>query len=256
MNEANDNGVYYTSLYKYGNEFLLNALWEGEIKLANALDLNDPFEFFPYPEFSNEDERDKYEDMFSKSFQKRSSENYYILSLSRLENNNRMWAQYGNNHKGVMIEFCFPEEGCCLSVFDKNNPVYFRDVDTTGNSRYTIDFHEFMNEKDDVNLTEIVVPCFFKKSPDWKEEKEVRLVLPETFFRDKDFKVYSRLRILNGRLTRFLPFNHAWVKSVTVGYKSDPSIYYDLLKIKKFRQASWNIYKLERDSKTFSLISK
>ena len=110
-----------------------------------------------------------------------------IICLSEDGNNDVMWAHYGENHTGCMLEFGHIKEKD--TPFQMARKIKYKDKITTLGS--AIDFLLF-DEKEKL-LKETVDAIFFTKTENWAYEKEWR-VMTQRPNEDKyysDFEFYS-----------------------------------------------------------------
>jgi len=88
----------------------------------------------------------------------------------------RMWTQYGDNHKGVCIEF--DKKNLIRKVRDTFKPVYFNNV-TYRNKSVLIDYDNNKTYTDDY-IKEFLIKyrkeLFFTKHNDWSGEREYRFL--------------------------------------------------------------------------------
>lgn len=160
-------------LYKYmstnaGKEFFNIP----SLRLTPAFCLNDPFELsIPSSVLNNISKKGGNPDE-ANNFMKL----HGIVSLTESYSNLLMWSHYAGDHSGVVVEFDF-ESKSPLSLFNSYEPppssdVLFGHVDyNKKRSRFNLPSRSLRN---------VMKPYYFKKSNDWKYEKEYRFVLPLT----------------------------------------------------------------------------
>lgn len=86
------------------SEFALKAIEDGEIKVSQFNELNDPFELLPM-KLTNP----LYQET-QKKFKDWTSEQYGLICFSRKWHNPLLWSHYGDKHKGVALEFQLDDE--------------------------------------------------------------------------------------------------------------------------------------------------
>lgn len=88
----------------------------------------------------------------------------------------RMWTQYGNNHKGICIEF--DKRKLIRKIQDSFKPVYFDKV-TYRNDSNLIDYDNKKTYSDEY-IKELLIKhrkeLFFTKHRDWSGEREYRIL--------------------------------------------------------------------------------
>lgn len=211
-----------TSIYKYTKyreDFFDNFL----LKLSRFGEFNDPFEMV-MGNYLNSVPKDEYSKIMSLSNTLNDGASYIdaafdaqcgvrasvgVLCFASKEDNLLMWAHYANNHEGICIEFdrradffngkfkdapsrifgtlskdCYPNIGVLKQVkYDIERPTY-------------IEPHELEHDTE----------SWFVKSPEWRYEKEWRLLLP----------IDHALRV-EGSDFFFYPVESNIIKSVIVG---------------------------------------
>jgi len=227
------------SLFIYGTEGLLNALWDCRLKLASPTEFNDPYEMLPATGDITEFNR-----ALSQSFQRATFGSYYFLCLSESKNNVRMWAQYGGNHTGLMIEFdmdtgSFAELKRTDSYIEVDYSHEERHVPEGGVSKVT--------HKDIIEMSR-------RKGSDWAHEREVRMMFTETLF--ESCPNWSDERIFGGKVTRFLKIDHAWIRSVTIGRRARPDLFHSIRRARLKNKAEWKVYVTKLCHRTFQLRSE
>jgi len=86
------------------------------------------------------------------------SEKTRILSLSKRWDNVSMWAKYADNHTGYCLEFAN------TGIFEKALEVEYGDI--------------FELDVTSVNAAKEAFPLFVRKTLDWRNEEEIRIVAP------------------------------------------------------------------------------
>lgn len=92
-----------TTLHYYGGHSLIHALLNEEMIATSASGFDDPFEFCAA--IIDDDGTGKLGSSLQevKTGQEASDSLYYAICFSRKANDIRMWAQYGENHRGIML---------------------------------------------------------------------------------------------------------------------------------------------------------
>lgn len=203
-------------LYKYVNSDRVDILINAKIRFTQPYIWNDPFELQPYykdhipknadrkflellkminnsqfsieaiEEYKKESERITKEDVYSFI-----NKNLIGLSLTEDKDNLLMWAHYASQHSGFILEFdteneFFQNKGRFLFKvgYDINRP----DVDTLKFAESIINIIKLLKQKQ--NPTDDKDSRFspiFRKSEEWKYEKEWRLIttVDEAFNHDE-----------------------------------------------------------------------
>ena len=151
-NEKMPNQLYQYTKTKYAKDLLCNKL----MYLRNIKDLNDPFEgdLLADLEKLNLEGWDEYKRTFK------------IACFSERNDINPMWAHYGDNHKGICIEYNFNDNE---NFKDQCMPINY--VKNTNNNTV---IEKFQNGSFVKNR--LIWEVFSKKSEDWRYEKEWRLI--------------------------------------------------------------------------------
>ena len=159
--------VYHFLNEQYG----LDALRHQRLKLAEIMELNDPFEFLSV-EFSDKDVREAF-----KGVKLRLAEKYGLLCFSKNWSNTVQWAHYADNHKGLCLGFDFLDNKLMKVSYAKerlDRPVTSEDINI-----------DLMNK------------VLSTKYSDWEYEKEHRVFVSKEiksnglYFSDfsEDFKL-------------------------------------------------------------------
>lgn len=200
-------------------------------------------------EFAVELKRDLYEGTIRNRFA------VFCLSKSKKPNNLLMWSHYADNHKGVAIEFDFPQEILSKSIGEKIHPICYK---------------KKRPEKYLYNLT--LKDWFTYKAKEWKYENEQRLILSL-----KNIEDYKHLSFKNpNELLLKLPITPSSIKSITFGcnyhsyyshpddrtheqekrYMNDKRTLLSILQSEKFQQGYAHVqyYSAKKDKANYSLI--
>ncbi len=144
-------------LYQYTKaKYAKGLLCDNLMYLRKIEDLNDPFEgdLLDDLEKLNLEDWDEYKRTFK------------IACFSERNNINPMWAHYGDNHKGICIEYNFNDN---KNLKDQCMPINY--VNNTNNNTV---IEKFQNGSFVKNR--LIWEVFSKKSEDWEYEKEWRLI--------------------------------------------------------------------------------
>ena len=186
-------GLFYFCNYKG-----INILKNLEIKLSLPMELNDPFEFYPYDE---NDSTDHFE-----IYQKAGYGLVYYLSMCSDYKNPRVWSNYADNHNGFMIEFDTDSEP--FNKFKSNGKMF--DIDYETNERVHV---SLLNEDQNSYFCELAK----RKGSDWKEEKEVRFFLASCWIQEMGLSI--RDTIINNKIIFLMKISKESILSVTYGYR-------------------------------------
>lgn len=166
------------------SEFLIKSLEEETIGLTSPASFNDPFDC-PIIELLNNDEkvsgliRQAYSDCLKIAcFSSNTKLPYYNFEKQELIQeekqkgsmpeycNELMWAHYADSHKGVCIEYHFPNSLTQLAENKDGVMCYFKDV-----SYSSEDLHRYSSQAS-ISLYD----AFFLKGEQWMYENELRLL--------------------------------------------------------------------------------
>lgn len=143
-----------------------------------------------------------------------------MLCLSRSENNQLMWAHYADYHKGICLEFDFPNDFCNKVIWSdevifaqKNFGLFFHCGDVNyENQRKTIIFSDGLTENDYP-----VYDALLSKPNCWKYEEEYRILLC--------YPVNSECRFAAGidMHKYYFTYPKEWLTGVTLGMRLSES---------------------------------
>lgn len=220
------------SVYKYrdDNEWTYKGIKDGELYLSPASKLNDEFELMPYVDLTcfsqiksidfNAIKFDEYddvrkrilenlkqvgtldtEDFFTvfKQFLEVLKNEYGITSLSENGESPIMWGHYGDEGRGILIEYDLNDLEEAM-VGD----LLYRDVDY-GDEKFDMSDTFLATLSGEINdtaptsdtLVKLLEYCFIKSS-DWQYEKEIRIVSQK--LRGKTFKLKPKSITLGGNM--------------------------------------------------------
>jgi hypothetical protein len=222
-------------LYYYADEHGIEVLWNNEIKLSCPCDFNDPFEFHPAPFEAQENDNSKLLECLD--IHQASADQIYILCMSKRKDNLRMWAQYAQNHEGMVLCLNFDMgilkelkgRGALVSVtYDK--------ID-----RHRIDTKKPTNE----DFRQLVT----RKGSDWSEEEEMRIWM----FADETKRIPGNYKMHERRISYFMGLPSECIKDVILGCRSSMNLYRAVMKIKEEKNAKWTISHVKFDPAKFKL---
>ncbi len=99
-----------------------------------------------------------------------SQKGLFVSCFSELKNSILMWSHYGDNHKGICLEYDF--------LNSKNDEIFFKSIFPVVYSRELLDLTKYHTvEMKEFNNLIVVLAAIFK-SQDWFYEKEWRTVFP------------------------------------------------------------------------------
>lgn len=215
--------------------------------MTSAVDFDDPFEFLPRVLSGDGGERlgSVAEDV--ETVQEASTGIFYALCLSRKPNDVRMWAQYGDNHKGLMLTVDFTAS---IKTKEWLNLAWVLDVDyQTLNDRHEVrwrdDGRPYLSEDEIKSL-------FTIKGTDWRDQQETRVVVPASHITQSPEN--GRFRILSDRLRAFIKVPQECITKVTLGYKSPATLLASVEKLKELKGANWIISKVDRHPSKFEFV--
>ena len=172
-------------LYHFLNkQYGLDDLYHQRLKLAEIMELNDPFEFLSV-EFSNKEVR--------KAFKKLKlclAEKYGLLCFSENWTNTVQWAHYADNHKGLCLGF---------DLLD-NKLIKVSYVDGRLGRPIT---------NEDINI-DLIYKVLSTKHSDWKHEEERRIFVSKEvksngFYFDNFSKALELKEIIIGARSEITP---------------------------------------------------
>lgn len=228
---------------------MLHALNDEEFVVTSSVDFDDPFEFLPrvLPDDGTSKLGSQVADV--ETVQEASVGIFYALCLSQKPNDIRMWAQYGDNHKGLMLTVDFT---ACQKTQEWLDGKWVLDVD-----------YPVSNERQDVhwkpcgkpNLpSEQIKALFTVKGYDWIEQKETRLLVPDSYL--KASSENGRFKIISDRMRALIKIPQECITKVTLGYRSSPSLLASVEKLKEVKEAKWGISIVERHASKFEFTEK
>ncbi len=178
----------------------LNILLSHQLRLGSLEKMNDPLEFEDHHGqplmYQGERSEEEYEEMVcdyeGAVSEKERSVRFASFSMDRYPccNNfskgwarSRMWAQYADNHKGVCLVF---DKTNLIKAFESSfkNDVcrtYCKEIDYTNNLQLLGDTLSLPCKS---LLTEDKIDFLFRKSADFRDEQEFRLLLINSTLRD------------------------------------------------------------------------
>lgn len=211
-------------LYRNINEYTIKSLVYKGVYKSNSEQFNDPFDPY-FKRYKN----DRFSFLYKKLCETK------ISCLTQTPENMLMWSHYGDNHKGICLEYEIDKE-----KLEKNKEVSLKEIKYEGlkvNSEITLSDSEmiFINGEgkkeqskrkiiENINTPEI----FIRKNGEWKYEKEYRLI----YFDKNDKEEY---------------FKDIKLKSVTFGLhttESDKDFIRELLK-DKYKDENIEYYQIE-----------
>ena len=172
---------FYCGLYdEYGNNHNIDSINEGYIWMSSPKKFNDPFDcalnfdnnilLIEYIKENNvyigDADKQKYINSLNDSDSKLREESF-VACFSEYKNvfSSQMWAKYANNHKGFCVEYNFYK--IMKTAIERNTynifPVFYCDKP---------DIPLFIENN---NNFIYAFPAFFRKSLEWKSEKEWRI---------------------------------------------------------------------------------
>lgn len=225
-------------LYKYLDRYGLDAIANLELKVTPPDEFNDPFEFCPVFEKSVE-ENAAYRAYLTALLRRNGQdptnapEKFWVrqlnfarqliqkdaakaaaaagLRISCFSASAKLitqWSHYADEHRGLVLEI----ETSHLKKKDGRKIWWWRKIDYLVRKPQPI-FQAFIqdNNGDGRLLTEVIANMAAEKSPQWKDEREWRLVLKST-------RVTHR--ISNGQLLCFFPIEKTAIRRVILGIKA------------------------------------
>lgn len=218
------------------------------LRFSKPTDFNDPFECLPsldafcfqpdqVPSHYHQRAR-RWLRTTAKRLQQDIEENWFVTSLTKTDRNVRMWAQYGDDHKGIKIAFDLASSG-----LKEQKEKWMQSVRYIATKR--IDLSRLVKEPP-LNPEEkgrLLHQIATRKGRDWQHEEEVRW-----FLRDDDRQAGPHAppfekKMLGEKMHAFVRLPHACIKRVTVGYLSPRSLLQSVLKIREKQRASWEVAK-------------
>jgi len=185
--------------YKYRSiESAIEILKTNKLYFPNAIKLMDKFELHHsyFDLNSTPDLRDKYIERICKKssneFSPMSDDDYYEMQLSTIEgfrntigifssatspDNNFLWQEYGDNHKGVCLGFKFPEN-MVSNFFNLGLPFFVNYTDTPLQIKYI--------DEGNAEMTQDFAYWLCTKQKSYDKEAEIR-ILDENYCGPKIF---------------------------------------------------------------------
>lgn len=250
------------SLFKYSifrDEFFDNLL----LRVSDRDSLNDPFEFLPSESlqksllgFSLPNGNDYIDNLLYSRFG--------IISFTETRDNLLMWSHYGDQHKGVAIEYDINHDFFKKSFISTQNP--FEGVISRVLYR-----KERFYELSDKKIPQLEL--FFHKSDEWEYEKEHRLLLSldqakyvlinkdsvesnnDDFidYNEHQFQIVSNPLIYREKAMFFYQPPIEAIKSVTFGCKCSPKNIEKAMTKLISKSNSISFYKAEINNKDYKL---
>jgi hypothetical protein len=238
-------------LYHYGGQGLIDALWSEELLVTSASSFDDPFEFLV--KTSANDGTDKLGSVpdDAKVVQQASDDVFYALCLSRKPNDIRMWAQYGDNHRGLMLTIDLHAHQILQNFLDNELVL---DVNYPENNERCDPPWGESGEKD-FSPTKIK-EWFTTKGRDWEHQEETRLLVSAAAFEDKSETRVGKIRPFQNRLRAFLNFPHQCITKITLGSRSSRELLLSVEKINRLKNANWTISKVGFHPTKFAFIEE
>jgi len=176
----------------FSNERINDFFYKNKIRFTPPSEFNDPLEFKPTlkgNKIHNKYKfRDRYfpskADMLSSGIIAHLSDNYGVLSLTKVPDSYYMWSMYANGHKGFFVVF---KDNFNLQPSLRDGEIYYpiKKVNYTNNYYLNIEVNhidqDFANNFLQTNHEKI---CFTKLKR-WFDEKEYRIVRPLKNLNDK-----------------------------------------------------------------------
>lgn len=164
-----------SKLYKYKayDKYSLDGLKKNKIWYSNPKEFNDIFDTYirleqlrkeiQYEEFKSDDN--------NKNLNKVLNSNTIILSLTKNEKSNLMWAHYAGYHKGFCLEFDFLKEESYYEDYNSIIGENCRAIEVKYDKPYLI------TKLDLIDSNKAPIRVFCNKSEEWHYEKEYRLIM-------------------------------------------------------------------------------
>ena len=156
----------------------------------------------------------------AESWQRLCAKNSFVACLSEAEHNVRMWAQYAENHQGLMLELDFTQ-GAWRQLRDRRR---LQQVHYGSGKRLDIPKLVAAGGLTGPHVRQLAT----HKGIDWQHEREWRLFLsreddcaPDRHSRPSSGKL-AHLDFLNLSIKAFLPIEDACIRKVVLGYRSRP----------------------------------
>lgn len=226
--------IFQYTRVKHAKTIILDDL----MYLREVKDLNDPFEgdlLYDLEEAYNNPKRNPNLDkkdiknLFHKANEDM-KDNVYIACFSERNNITPMWAHYGDEHKGICVEYDFKDDNLLKQIFfpiayvteERNKEILPKII-----------------SKADIGKSSI--ETFSNKSLEWEYEQEWRIIIPKTS-EEKSYIIWND----NKPYVKFLT-----PKSVYLGYKIDKEDVYSIKKLCELRNIQ--VYRMIKDNSSFNL---
>jgi hypothetical protein len=184
------------------------------VMFSKPSDLNDPFEFLPsLDKLSFKPDELNAFGYLSSHFLSATADSlryeielhWFITSFSRAEHNVRMWAQYGDDHRGICLTFDLSKAPLSLQK-GRMRPVDYTKTDRVD----VLDFGNLTPEQKGERLKQVAT----QKGKDWKHEEEVRWFLRDDD-RDRPDKTPFEKKVVDGKMRAFMRLPHASNRSLS-----------------------------------------
>jgi hypothetical protein len=215
----------------------LKILENLEIKITSPNEFNDPFEFYPSP---TGEQLEEYE--YCDAFHNASFGMVYFLCLSRDPSNPRMWAQYSDNHKGLLFEFDMTQEPFCQFTYENKNLIK---VDYSKEER--IPFSEF---KDDPKA--MFHKLAERKGKYWEQEQEIRLFLIKDWIDGE--KIIVKNMVIGESIISLMKLTKESIVSVTVGLRASDMLVRSTKRLIEMNVPDAILYQAYRSKKGFNIL--
>lgn len=240
--------------FRYLGTAGIEGLKKQELMCSKPTDTNDPFEYLTalttalpevhWPESAMRTQVAEY-------WQRLCAKNSFVVCLSEAEHNVRMWAQYAENHQGLMLELDFTQ-GTLRGLWDSRR---LQRVDYGRGKRLDIPKLVAAGGLTGQHVQQLAT----HKGIDWEHEREWRLFLsreddcaPDRHSRPSSGRL-AYLDFLNHSIKAFLHIEDACIRKVVLGYRSTPRLMEAVLEIKRQRAAPWTVAKARLSLDSFCL---
>lgn len=215
----------------------LKILENLEIKITAPNEFNDPFEFYPS---SIGETLEEYE--YCDAFHNASFGMVYFLCLSRDPSNPRMWAQYSDNHKGLLFEFDMTKEPFCQFTYENKNLI---EVDYSKEERVPIS-----EWKDDP------IAMFYnlagRKGKFWEQEQEIRLFLIKDWIDGE--KIIVKNMVIGESIISLMKLTKESIVSVTVGLRASDMLLRSTKRLIEMNAPHALLYQAYRSKTGFNIL--
>lgn len=229
------------SLYRFMNiEKTMDVLNNKRLTLSNPLYFNDPFDCSLAINDSDEEYIRKYEEyptvpiqcgnmIFKNPYTREinaytnlinkavvgkdigEKEKWRICCFSQQQNwpeQILMWSLYADDHKGCMLEFTDDFENYLRQGYKVKKVQYHK-------NRIHLNFSDINNKQAKQNKA---YQALYYKSPAWKNEKEVRVLIPTDAFNSENEDLLQ-ISQNDGTIREFIKIRPEWIKKVYMGAK-------------------------------------